>query len=374
MSYEALRITWWVLIGVLLGFFAVMDGFDLGAAVLLPFIAKNDTERRVVINTVGPVWEGNQVWFIIGGGAIFAAWPVLYAASFSGFYPAMILVLFTLILRAAGFKFRSKIESPNWRNTWDWVLFLGGLVPSLVFGVAFGNLFEGVPFGFDDSLRMQSDITLIGLLNPFALLVGLASLAMMILRGACWLSLKTGEPVRRRAQSVVPLAGLAFIVLFALAGLWVSRMPGFMITSPVNPDALADPIGKTVSHAGSWFANYNAHPALWIFPLLAIGGAFCAALLRRWPEMSVYASAAVPAATIATAGAALFPFLMPSSSNPDASLTVWDASSSKLTLGIMFASAVIFVPIIVAYTMWAYHVLRGPVTAEQIEKDSHEAY
>ena len=374
MSYEALRITWWLLIGVLLGFFAVMDGFDLGSAVLLPFVAKNDMERRVVINTVGPVWEGNQVWFIIGGGAIFAAWPMLYAASFSGFYLAMILVLFTLILRAAGFKFRSKIEAPIWRNTWDWILFAGGLVPSLVFGVAFGNLFEGVPFGFDDSLRMQSDITLIGLLNPFALLVGLVSLAMMILRGACWLNLKTNEPISRRAQSVVPLAGLAFIVLFALAGWWVSLMPGFAITSPVNPDALGNPLGKTVGHAGSWFANYQAHTTLWILPLLAVAGAFCAALLRRWPALAMHASAVVPAATIATAGAALFPFLMPSSSNPDASLTVWDASSSKLTLAIMLGAAIVFVPIIIAYTAWAYHMLRGPVTVEQIERDFGEAY
>jgi cytochrome d ubiquinol oxidase subunit II len=374
MSYEALRIAWWLLIGLLLGLFAVMDGLDLGGAVLLPFIAKNDMERRVVINTSGPVWEGNQVWFIIGGGSIFAAWPMLYAVSFSGFYLAMFLILFTLILRAVGFKFRSKIEDPTWRSVWDWVLFAGGLVPSLVFGVAFGNLFEGVPFGFDDDLRMQSDITLLGLLNPFALLVGLVSLAMMILRGACWLNLKTVEPISRRAQSIIPLAGLSFIVLFGLAGLWVSRMPAFAITSPVNPDALANPLGKTVSHAGSWFANYNAHTTLWILPLLAVAGAFCAALLRRWPALSLYASAAVPAATIATAGAALFPFLMPSSSNPGASLTVWDASSSKLTLGIMLAAAAVFVPLIVAYTTWAYYMLRGPVTVAQIERDSGEAY
>jgi cytochrome bd ubiquinol oxidase subunit II len=374
MSYEALRIVWWLLIGVLLGAFAVMDGLDLGTAVLLPFIARSDIERRVVINTMGPVWEGNQVWFIIGGGSIFAAWPMLYAASFSGFYLAMFLVLFTLILRAAGFKFRSKIENPTWRGVWDWVLFAGGLVPSVVFGVAFGNLFEGVPFGFDNDLRMQSDITLIGLLNPFALLVGLVSLAMMVLRGACWLNLKTVEPISRRAQSVVPLAGLAFIVLFAFAGFWVSRMPGFAITSPVIPDALSNPLGKTVSHAGTWFANYEAHTALWILPMLALAGAFCAALLRRWPALALYASAAAPAASIATAGAALFPFLMPSSSHPGASLTVWDASSSELTLAIMLGAAVVFVPLIVAYMTWAYHVLRGPVTAEQIERDSGEAY
>jgi cytochrome d ubiquinol oxidase subunit II len=374
MSYETLRIVWWLLIGVLLGAFAVMDGFDLGTAMLLPFIAKNDMERRIAINTVGPVWEGNQVWLIIGGGSIFAAWPVLYAASFSGFYLAIFLALATLILRAVGFKFRSKIANPTWRSFWDWVLFAGGLVPALVFGVAFGNLFEGVPFGFDDGLRMQSDITLLGLLNPFALLVGLVSVAMMVVRGACWLSLKTEEPIRRRAQSVIPLAALAFVVLFALAGLWLSRVPGFVITSAVVPDGAANPLGKTVSRAGTWFVNYNAHTALWIVPMLAVAGAFCAALLRRWPAMAMWASAVVPAATIATAGAALFPFLMPSSSVPAASLTVWDASSSKLTLAIMLGAVALFMPLIIAYTTWAYYVLRGPVTAEQIERDSKEAY
>src|SRR5579872_2978355 len=170
LSYEALRVTWWVLLGVLLIGFAAMDGFDMGVGALLPFVARNDLERRIAINTVGPVWEGNQVWFILGGGAIFAAWPTLYAASFSGFYLAMFLVLLTLILRPVSFKFRSKVQAPVWRAVCDWALFAGGVVPSLVFGVAFGNLFLGVPFTFDDNLRFSSTISLISLLNPFALL------------------------------------------------------------------------------------------------------------------------------------------------------------------------------------------------------------
>ena len=191
MSYEILRIIWWLLLGVLLGGFAIMDGFDLGTAALLTFVGRSDVERRVAINSVGPVWEGNQVWFILGGGAIFAAWPALYAASFSGFYLAMFLVLAALIIRPVGFKFRSKLENPRWRSWWDWALCIGGIVPPLVFGVAFGNLFEGVPFGFDADLRMQSDISLWSLLNPFALLCGLVSLAMILMHGAAWLNYKT---------------------------------------------------------------------------------------------------------------------------------------------------------------------------------------
>ena len=153
-TYEILRLIWWALLGILLIGFAVTDGFDLGAAILLPFVAKTDAERRVAINTVGPVWEGNQVWFILGGGAIFAAWPPLYAVAFSGFYLAMFLVLCALILRPVAFKFRSKLAHPTWRSIWDWALFVAGLVPSLVFGVAFGNVLEGAPFRFDETLRM----------------------------------------------------------------------------------------------------------------------------------------------------------------------------------------------------------------------------
>src|SRR5580658_7083437 len=214
MSYELLRLIWWALLGILLIGFAALDGFDLGSMILLPFVARSDIERRVVINTIGPVWEGNQVWFIVGGAAIFAAWPMLYAASFSGFYLAMILVLGALILRPVGIKFRSKVEDPTWRRSWDWLLFVSGLVPSLVFGVAIGNLFEGVPFTFDADLRMQSTITLVSLLNPFALVIGLTSLAMIVLHGACWLNLKTTSAVRARAYKVIPAAAIAFAVLF----------------------------------------------------------------------------------------------------------------------------------------------------------------
>src|SRR6185503_3652438 len=200
-DYETLRLIWWALLGILLIGFAAMDGFDLGTAALLPFVARNDEERRVAINSIGAVWEGNQVWFILGGGAIFAAWPPLYAAAFSGFYLAMFLILWALILRPVGFKFRGKIEDPRWRSFWDWCLFVSGTVPSLVFGVAFGNLFVGLPFGFDADLRFHSAITLLSLLNPFALLVGLVSLSMIVLHGAAWLSYKATGAVAARARS-----------------------------------------------------------------------------------------------------------------------------------------------------------------------------
>jgi cytochrome bd ubiquinol oxidase subunit II len=374
-SYEILRVVWWALLGILLIGFAIMDGFDLGTAALLPFVARNDIERRVAINTVGPVWEGNQVWFILGGGAIFAAWPALYAASFSGFYLAMFLVLATLILRPVGFKYRSKVNSDRWRIFWDYALFAGGIVPALVFGVAFGNLFEGVPFGFDSDLRMHSTITLLSLLNPFALLVGLVSLSMIVLHGAVWLNLKTDGAVKARAHAIIPYAALVFAILFAVAGLWLSRLQGFEISGQIAHDGPSNPLNKTVTLVrGGWFANVALHPALLLTVAVAYLGAIGSVLLRARPGLAFIASALVPFGTIATAGMALFPFLMPSSSDPNESLTVWDASSSQLTLSIMLGSVVVFLPIVLAYTAWAYYVMRGPVKADDITRNSKTAY
>jgi cytochrome d ubiquinol oxidase subunit II len=374
VSYETLRLAWWALLGLLLIGFAVMDGFDLGSAILLPYVARTDIERRVVINSIGPVWEGNQVWFILGGGAIFAAWPALYAAAFSGFYLAMFAILSALIFRPLSIVYRSKLSSPIWRAGWDWTLFVTGLVPSLVFGVAFGNLFLGVPFTFDDTLRFHADFSLFSLLNPFALLFGLVSLAMLTLHGAAWLSLKTQDAVAARARRVVPIAAAAFALLFIVAGAWLSTHDGYRITSALAHDGASNPMLKSAAQGStSWFANYAAHSALWLVPLLAIAGAAFAALLRVRPLLAFIGSGLSCAATVATAGLALFPFLLPSSSNPSASLTVWDASSSKLTLEIMLAAAAVFLPLIVAYTSWVYRVMRGPVKADDVA-NSHGSY
>jgi cytochrome d ubiquinol oxidase subunit II len=375
MSYELLRLIWWALLGILLIGFAALDGFDLGTMILLPFVARSDIERRVVINTVGPVWEGNQVWFILGGGAIFAAWPALYAASFSGFYLAMILVLGALILRPVGIKFRSKLEDPNWRRSWDWLLFVSGFVPSLVFGVAIGNLFEGLPFSFDTDLRMHSTITLFSLLNPFALVFGLTSLAMIVLHGACWLNLKTTGAVRARAYRAIPGAGIAFAVLFALAGIWVAQLSGAHLSAPMSHDAPSNPLMKTVAIVrGAWLMNFSAMPVLWAAPILSLSGAGLAILFRSRPGYAFIGSALVPLGAIGTVGVSLFPFLMPSSSDPNASLTVWDASSSKLTLAVMLGAVAIFLPIVLAYTAWVYRVFKGPVRPEQIVADSKSSY
>jgi cytochrome d ubiquinol oxidase subunit II len=377
-EYEIFRIIWWALLGVLLIGLAVMDGFDLGAAMLMPIIGKTDTERRVVINTVGPVWEGNQVWLVVGGAAIFAAWPMLYAVSFSGFYFAILLLLLSLILRPVGFKYRSKLQGTKWRNFWDGALFVGGLVPALVYGVAFGNVLQGVPFSFDDTLRMTYGGSLLGLFNPFALLCGLVSVSMLVMHGAAYVACKTEKVMRARAQKAATLAGVATIALFAAAGLWVTQLNGYHVLTFAGTGGPSNMLLKTVSRVpGGLLANYHALPLGMLVPAVAFAGAIATIVLTRaarLPGVTFVASALSVAGVIGTAGVSLFPFMLPSSSTPNDSLIVWDTSSSLLTLQIMLVAVVIFLPIILLYTSWIYYMLRGPVTVAGIERDDHNVY
>lgn len=369
-DYDTLRVIWWALLGALLVGFAVMDGFDLGVAALLPVVARNDIERRVVLNVVGPVWEGNQVWLITAGGAIFAAWPLLYAASFSGFYLAMMLVLIALILRPVGFKYRSKMEGSRWRNTWDGVLCFSGVVASLVFGVAMGNIILGVPFGFEPaSLRPVYHGHFFQLFAPFALLAGVLSVSMLAMHGAVLLAWRTEGAVAERARAYGRLAALVTAVLFVLGGIWVMSLDGQAITSTVDPTAPSNPLLKTVEvAAGGWMANFSRWPLMWAGPVLGVAGALLAlALLGARANVAAFlASSLSITGIILTVGFALFPFIMPSSTQPNAGLTIWDASSSRFTLWIMLLVVVIFLPIVTAYTAWVYRVMRGKVTHETV--------
>jgi cytochrome bd ubiquinol oxidase subunit II len=379
LDYITLKIIWWLLVGVLLVGFAIMDGHDMGVGTLLPFVGKSDDERRVIINTVGPHWDGNQVWFITGGGAIFAAWPLVYATAFSGFYWAMLAVLWALFFRPVGFDYRSKINNPTWRSTWDWGLFIGGAVPPLIFGVAFGNLLQGVPFGFNDTLVSTYTGSFWALLNPFALLVGVVSSAMITMHGGMYLAHRTEGVIQQRAIRGATFAAIAMIATFILAGLWLrfGNIQGFMITSALDPAGLPDPLAKTVVRSvDGWWLNYHKQPLIWILPALGIVGALFAILCARSHKtlMAFIASSLSIIGIIGTAGAAMFPFIMPSSTQPNASLTAWDSVSSHLTLQIMFWATLLFMPIIIFYTSWAYHVMRGKVTVAHIKANDHSAY
>lgn len=377
-DYSVLRFIWWLLLGILLIGFAVMDGQDMGMGMLLPFVARTDNERRTLINTVAPHWDGNQVWFITAGGSIFAAWPVVYATAFSGFYWAMMAILWALFFRPLGFDYRSKIGNSLWRGAWDWGIFIGSFVPPVVFGVAFGNLFLGVPFGFDDNLRSFYYGTFWKLLNPFALLCGLVSVSMIVFQGAMYLRIRTTAVIQQRVQTSASIALVVCLVAFSVAGFWVYHLVGYgLVEGSYQPNGPSDPLLKQVFVAkGLWLHNYQQHPLTIVVPALAYLGLISAWLLARTGKnhLAFCASSLGLAGIIGTAGVALFPFLMPSSSDLRSGLTVWDASSSHSTLLVMLVVAIIFVPLVVCYTSWCYRLLRGKMTPELIQQNDHDLY
>lgn len=378
LNYETLRIIWWVLLGVLLIGFAVMDGFDLGIGMLLHRVAKTNAERRVVLNAIGPIWEGNQIWLVLGAGAIFAAWPTLYAVAFSGFYFAMLLALLGLIIRPVGFKYRSKIDNTRWRALWDGVIFIAGFLPAFVFGVAIGNVLQGVPFYFDDTMRMYYTGTLFNLLNPFALLCGLISIVMLVMHGGTFLCIKTNGAIQTRSKHYAHVAAIITVLLFAVAGLLIIKnIPGYIVISSLIHDGPSNPLYKqVVTQSGAWLHNYQFYPWFRLAPLLGFSGAVAVVILLvlQCYNAAWVASSLSITGIIATVGVSMFPFILPSSTNPSMSLLVWDASSSQLTLFIMLIASIIFLPLIILYTSWVYYVLRGKVTDEYIQNNKSNVY
>lgn len=378
IDYDTLRLIWWVLLGVLLIGFALTDGFDLGSLILLPLVARKDGERRVVVNAIGPVWEGNQVWLILGAGAIFAAWPMVYATAFSGFYPAMIIALAGLVIRPVAIIYRSKVESRAWRWIFDWLMVIASFVPALIFGVAIGNAIQGAPFRFDaGSMRLSYEGSFLDLLNPFGLLTGVLSVCMITMHGGAYLAIKTEETIAFRARIAGFVSALLVMALFAAAGYWVATaIKGYLLLSPVVPNADSNPLAKLVSRSvGVWFANYGAAHWLMAAPVMGFfAAAVAAASFARGRDKTALAASGISVfGIVATVGVSMFPFILPSSLDPRSSLTVWDASSSKATLLIMLTAAAIFVPLILVYTALIYRVLRGRVSGADVEAD-HGSY
>ncbi|KGQ36182.1 cytochrome d ubiquinol oxidase subunit II [Gallibacterium anatis] len=377
IDYEFLRFVWWILLGVLLIGFAVTDGFDMGVLTLLPFAGKKEVEKRIMLNSIAPHWDGNQVWLLTAGGAMFAAFPLIYATSFSGFYIAMILVLAALFFRPVGLEYRAKVENPTWRKAWDLGLFIGGFVPSLVFGVAFGNLLQGVPFEFSSIVQVKYTGSFFELLNPFALLCGVISLAMLTTQGAAWLQMKTTADLRNRARVISQVGALVTLVAFVLAGVWLLFKDGFVVTSAIDHSAPTSPFGKEViMQEGAWFNNYKEMPVLWIFPALAVVSALLNIVFSK-ADRSGFAflfSSLTMAGIILTCGVSMFPFLMPSVTHPEMSLLLWDSSSSQLTLTLMLILALIFVVILLSYTIWSYIKMFGRIDENFIENNKHSLY
>ncbi|MFG1431939.1 cytochrome d ubiquinol oxidase subunit II [Xanthobacter sp. V2C-8] len=373
-AYAILKVIWWVLLGVLLTGIGVMVGMDMGVGTILRYVGRTDAERRVALNIVGPHWDGNQVWFILGGGAIFAAWPLVYATAFSGFYIVMLVLLWSMIVRPLGFEYRSKMPTERWRGAWDATLFISGFVPMLVFGAAVGNVLQGVPFHFDWRLTSYYTGSFISLFNPFAILCGLMSVALAVYMGGACLASGAADPVSARARRAALASGIAALVIFTIAGVWFSGMSGYQLVAGPAPEVAQTPLHQQVAYVpGAALANYAQHPALWAFPALAYVGLILGllALAARRPLVGWWLGVLVWIGVMGTVGAAMFPFLMPSITNPSHSLSIWNSGSSLRTLSWMLGFTLLFMPLIVWYTSWAFWVMRGKIDPKQIEASEH---
>lgn len=336
-----LQITWFVLWAVLWAVYFMLDGFVLGAGMLQAVVGKTDAERRVVINTLGPVWDGNEVWLITAGGATFAAFPTTYALMFSYLYTALLLLLFALIVRGVAFEFRGKLDGAGWKAGWDRAIQVTGFLPALLFGVAFGNIFRGLPMTQDGYQG-----TFFGLLNPYALLTGVLFVVLFLQHGALYLAVKTEGALSDRATNA---AGTLWPVVFCVSA-------GFLAYT---------------AFATKLLVNYLATPALLVAPLLTVLSLIAIRTFsgKGKPFHAFFASCATIVMVIATGVIGLFPNLIPSSLDPSASLTIYNSSSSQYTLTIMTVVALIFVPIVIAYKIWVYRIFRERVTVEQVTGD-----
>jgi cytochrome d ubiquinol oxidase subunit II len=372
-TYVFLKVLWWLLLGVLLMGLAIMVGMDMGVGALMRFVGKNDAERRTALNIVGPHWDGNQVWFILGGGAIFAAFPSLYATSFSVFYIVMILLLFSMIMRPVAFEYRSKVPAEHWRETWDWTFLISGALPMIIYGAAIGNILEGVGFHFGwDGQYYQTESFLSYLLNPFAILCGVLALSMALYQGAAMLMIRGSDPIYSRAKKIGSAAGLISAVLFIAGGFWVSGMSGYVLHNadaamPANISAAQD-VSREV---GAWLRNFGTTPILWLVPALGVLGMVAGSLAMRAGKAALawWLGALAWIGTLGTVGVSMFPFLMPSSDNPAQSITVWNGTGSAYNLVWMTIFTVIFVPTILSYTTWCFRVMRGKVKSPAAQDD-----
>lgn len=376
-EFATYKVIWWALVGAVLILYAWTAGFDLGVGSLLPFIAKKNDERRVLINVIGPTWDGNQVWLIFGGGAIFAVWPLVYSTVFSGFYIAMLLVLWTLFLRPIGFEYRAKIKNQKWQSTWDWALFIGSAVPAIVIGVAFGNLMRGIPIHFDNTFRGFYDGGFFGLLNPFSVLCGLVSFSMLVTHGANLLGMRTEGVILKRCVTASRIFSVLFVICFAGAGIWIaSGLMGYQLVHlPAHPQAqFFETIVKKVPSA--LLHNYSVHHWMIIAPIVAFAGAllsFACTFVRK-PVTAFIGSMLMSAGTILTFGFSMFPFVAPSITHPNQSLTIWNAATGPYSLAALLWVAMIMLPTIGVYTIWVYMKMWGVISTKTIKERDKELY
>lgn len=366
LTNPELQLIWWGIIGLVLILFALTAGFDLGIGALLPIIGRTNADRRIMLNVIGPTWDGNQVWLIIAGGALFVIWPMVYAAVFSGFYGLLFVLLGGLYMRPVGFEWRAKINNPTWRAWWDFALCIGGIIPAVAIGCLIGNLMKGAPFHYDTMHRFFYTGGFWSLFTPFTLLIGLVTLCMFMMHGAVYLQVRTQDAIARRARNVAICVSLCFLIALFFAG-WIAdaSLSGFLFNA-----------GNIQLVRGAFFSNFKAFPAYWLGPVLAVLGVFIVivwSFIRR-PAFAFVGSTVAIVGTILTFGIAMFPFILPSTTHVLDSLTIWNATSAPNTLSSMLVATCILVPIILLYTTWVYRKIWGRVTASDIEQEGHHLY
>lgn len=360
LDYAFLKIFWWVLIGLVLIIYATTAGYDSGITIIMPFL-KKEKDRQVVINTSAPVWDGNMTWIVFAGGGLFVIWPVVYATAFSGFYAAMLCILWTTFFRPTGFDYRSKINSHAWRRFWDFGLFISGAFPVWIFGVILGNCFLGFPFHFDSfTFRDTYAGGFNGLMTGFGILAGFVSLLMIIMHGAAYMQRRTEGHLRELGHKLFYFFAIWTLITFSIAGFMVAfSINGYtLISSP--PNATLYPMNNVVSRGvGVWIDSYVNYPWKYYAPVIAYLSLFCSLWTNylRWVVSTFWLSAVAVGGIITTAGATLFPFIMPSSTNPDQSLTVWNSTSSQYALDIMFYIGIALLVVIFCYKLFAFHTI-----------------
>jgi len=347
---------------------------------IMPFM-RNEDDRRVILNASGRTWDGNQTWIVFAGGAIFVIWPVVYGSIFSGLYAAMLCILWSFFFRPPGFEYRSKIESALWRRFWDVGLFVSSFLPVLIFGVAFGNLLEGLPIYFDPiTMRSFYDGNFWGLINWMGIIAGLVSITMLLMHGAAMLHRRTEGDLRRRMRRLFYIFAWLFLILFTGAGFMVAfAIKGYvLLKSPVDPTAhpLAN---EVIRQRGAWILSYGQHPWKAAFPIIAYIATFFAMLTMRIGKggFAFWCSVFAIVGVIGTAGAALYPFVVPSSYKPSESMTIWNASSAQYTLNVMlYVSVVLFVFILLykIFTYWSVWKDKSSLTIDDIKKNEHTFY
>ena len=396
-AYSIVQLLAWVAVGAVMLLTAATMCFDFGAGMLARFVGRNDAEKRVMINTVAPTWDGNQVWLIIAGAGLFAIWPRVYSASFSGMYLGVLVVLWGLFLRPVSFEYRHLHPAGTWKNFWDWGLCLGSLIPILVMGVAIGNLFLGLPFTFDpDTLRFfyghqgmsgpePAFLSLIKLLTPFPLLIGVFAVVMSLMHGASYSAMRTTGRLYERLARIQRICALLFIILFAAGGIWLCFLQGYHWTPARLLDSYSDAVYHPLNGAqvtlseGGWLTNYAIYPWMVLAPLAGFAGALLVMISssKQRPVAAFSSSVLAVAGAVLTMGFSLFPFVMPSSLAPDQSLVLWNASSSMNSLMGILIVAAIMLPIIFTYTTFVYKKMWGrnvKMTPEEIEQRKHELY